>query len=108
MNWIMFFLGTLAYFLYKFITRSKKTIAPTLKFWWKDNAPELLLSFVVDFAVALALIGEVGNFDPAKMTFIPEWLPFGFVVKLFFFFIGYGGGLLVYNILQKKVKDVKG
>lgn len=104
----MFFLGTLAYFLYKFLTRGKKTIAPNLGFWWKDNWPELLLSFIIDFAVALALVGEIGNLDPTKMTFIPEWIPFYFVVKLFFFFIGYGGGLVVYNVLQKKVKDAKG
>lgn len=79
-----------------------------MSFWFKDNYPELALSFLVDFAVALALVGEINNFDLTKMTFIPEWLPVGFVIKLFFFFIGYGGGLVVYNLLQKKVKDAKG
>ena len=105
--WILFFIGTLAYFLWKYINRSKKTIGFNPIFWLKDNWPELSLSFIVDFGIAFAFLSETQNIDFAKIAWIPDWLPEGLIIKLFAFFLGYGGGLIVYNILKKKVKDAK-
>ena len=106
--WFLFFFGTLAYFLYKYINRSKKTIGFSLKFWFKDNLPELALSFIVDFAMALVFLDKTPSIDFSQVAWIPVWLKSGAVMQLFAFFLGYGGGLIVYNILKKKVKDSKG
>jgi len=105
--WILFFIGTLAYFLYKYINRSKKTIGFKLGFWIQDNWPELVLSFIVDFAMALVFLDKTPAVDFSQITWIPVWLKARAVLQLFAFFLGYGGGLIVYNILKKKVKDVK-
>lgn len=105
--WILFFIGTLAYFLYKYISRSKKTIGFSLMFWLKDNWPELVLAFVVDFAMALIFLDKTPAIDFSQVEWIPTWLKARAALQLFAFFLGYGGGSIVYNILKKKVKDVK-
>jgi len=106
--WFLFFLGTLAYFLYKYINRSKKTIGFKIGFWFKDNWPELVLSFVVDFGMALVFLDKTPAIDFSQIAWIPAWLKARAVLQLFAFFLGYGGGLVVYNILKKKVKDANG
>ena len=105
--WFLFFLGTLAYFLWKWIKRSKKTVGFSIKFWLKDNWSELVLSFVVDFAMALVFLDKTPAIDFEQIAWIPVWLKSGAVLQLFAFFLGYGGGLIVYNMLKKKVKDAK-
>lgn len=36
-NWVLFFLGTLAYFLYRFIKRKEKRPDFSIHFWIEDN-----------------------------------------------------------------------
>lgn len=105
MKWILFFIGTLAYFLYKYINRSKKTIGFSLKYWARDNWAELTLAFIVDFGMALIFLDKAIDFS--QVTWIPTWLNPDGALQLFAFFLGYGGGVIVYNILKKKVKDAK-
>jgi len=105
--WILFFIGTLAYFLYKYINRSKKTIGFSLKYWARDNWAELTLAFIVDFAMALIFLDSTSAIDFTQVTSIPPWLSSDGALQLFAFFLGYGGGVIVYNILKKKVKDAK-
>jgi hypothetical protein len=103
--WILFFIGTLAYFLYKYINRSRKTIGFSLKYWARDNWAELTLAFIVDFGMALVFLDKAIDFE--QVSWIPAWLSSDGALQLFAFFLGYGGGVIVYNILKKKVKDAK-
>lgn len=101
--WILFFLGTLAYFLYKYLTRKDKTTTLSPLYWWNDNWPELLFAFVFDLAVMLIFIDPDTKIDLAQITWFPKWL--ALPVKLAgSFLIGYGGGLTVYAIFKRKVK----
>lgn len=101
--WILFFLGTLAYFLYKYITRKDKRLDFSPVFWLKDNWPELAFSFVFDLAVMLIFMDEGTKIDLTKIAWFPVWL--ALPVKLCgAFAIGYGGGFAIYTIVQKKTK----
>lgn len=106
--WILFFLGTLAYFLYKYINRSKRTVGFSIGYWIRDNWSELALAFIVDFAMALIFLGKTSSIDFSQISWIPSWINSTGALQLFAFFLGYGGGVLVYNIIKKKVKDSKG
>lgn len=102
-SWILFILGTLAYFLYKYITRRDKSKLPSPVFWLKDNWPELLFAFVFDLAVMLIFIDPKTEIDLSKIAWFPLWLVLP--VKLAgSFLIGYGGGLTVYAVFKRKVK----
>jgi hypothetical protein len=100
--WILFFLGSIAYFLYRFTTRRTKADFD-FKFWMKDNWPELLLTFIFDFAAVLILLDPETNIDITKIEWMPSWLflPFRLVGA---FLTGYGGGWAIYSIFKKKVK----
>jgi hypothetical protein len=101
--WILFFLGTLAFFLYKYLTRKDKSTKLSPIFWWRDNYPELLFSFVIDLAVMLIFIDPETKVDLSQIAWFPKWLVLP--VKLAgSFLIGYGGGVAVYNIFKRKVK----
>jgi len=102
-NWVLFFLGTLAYFLYRFIKRKDKRPDFSLHFWIEDNWPELLFAFIFDLAAMLILLDSDTAIDLSQIAWFPLWLDLP--VKLAgSFILGYGGGLAVYNIFKKKVK----
>jgi len=73
----------------------------------RDNWPALVLTFLIDFGIVFAFLDEAVNIDFSLINWIPDWLPEGLIIKLFALFLGYGGGVIVYNIIKKKVKDVK-
>jgi hypothetical protein len=100
--WLLFFLGTLAYFLYIYINRSSKD-KPSLSFWISDNWPELLFTFLFDLAAILILLDPETQIDVTKIEWFPAWLILP--VKLVgSFLLGYGGGYAIYNLLKRKVR----
>jgi hypothetical protein len=103
--WFLFFLGTLAFFLYKYINRSNKE-AFSIKFWIQDNWPELLLTFTFDLAAVVVFLDNSTVIDLTKIEWFPAWLslPVNLVAA---FFMGYGGGAAIYKLLEKKVSDSK-
>jgi len=104
--WFLFFIGTLAYFLYKYINRGSKQSSFSIVFWLKDNWPELVLSFLFDLAAVLILLDPNTAIDLAKITWMPAWLSFS--AELFgAFFFGFGGGVIIYAVFKKKIKYSK-
>ena len=105
--WFMFLLGTLAYFVRKYIYRSKKTVAFDLKYWALDNWPELLFAFIFDLAAMIILLDPETAIDLNTLQWVPEGmvLPAKLVLS---FVIGYGGAYGIYSTFKKKVNDSKG
>ena len=101
--WFLFFLGALAYFLYRYNTRKNKIENFSFKFWFKDNWPELLMTFVFDLAAVIILLDPETSIDITKIEWFPGWLvlPFRLVGS---FLVGYGGGWAVYLVFKKKAK----
>lgn len=103
--WFLFFLGTLAYFLVRYINRKEKRPDFTLSFWIKDNWQELILAFIFDLAAMLIILDPNTAIDLTKLF---SSLPADIVVSstlVLSFVIGYGGGWGVYAMIKKKVSD---
>jgi len=103
-TWFLFFLGTLAFFLYKYIKRGKKAEAFSIKFWFKDNWQELTLTFIFDFAAMIILLDKNTHIDLSEiLSFLPATVELSASLILAFF-VGYGGGAAIYAMLKKKIK----
>jgi len=103
--WFLFLLGTLAYFDLRFIKRKDKSNFD-LKFWLKDNWPELVFTFILDLIVMIILMDSE--------TSVTEWLnskiPLGLVLpsKLIFAALcGLGFGKIGYEMINRTVKKKK-
>lgn len=102
-SWILFFLGTLAYFFYKYLNRKNKQLKGDFRFWIIDNWQELVFAFVFDFAVMMILMDPGTIFDLSNVTWFPSWLILP--AKLTgSFIIGFGGGVSAYNMVKKKIR----
>ncbi len=73
-SWVLFILGTLAYFLMRYGNRKDKSKAPSITFWFKDNWTELSLSFVLDLILMILIIDESVDITIWLQKFIPEGL----------------------------------
>ncbi|MCU0379331.1 MAG: hypothetical protein MUC78_13840 [Bacteroidales bacterium] len=101
--WILFFIGTLAYFLNRYINRKEKKPGFDFKYWFKDNWPELLFTFLFDLAAIIILLDPDTVIDVTKLEWFPVWLVLP--VKLAgSFLLGFGGGWAVYTVFKKKAK----
>lgn len=103
-SWFLFFLGTLGYFLHRYIHRKDKQ-SFDLRFWLQDNWPELLLAFIFDLAAMIIVMDPDTAID---LTQLLSQLPVGLVVSaklVSAFACGFGIGWGVYTVLKKKVKD---
>lgn len=100
--WILFFIGTLAYFVYRYMDRSNKE-KPSISFWWEDNWPELLFTFLFDLAAILILLDPDTKIDLTKIEWFPSWLvlPVRLVGS---FLLGFGGGLAIYEVFKRKAR----
>ena len=106
--WILFFLGTLAYFLQRYMRSNSKVADFSPWFWIKDNWPELAFALVLDFS-AMIILMDAGTI--VDITELVAGLPVGLVMSsklLFSFAIGMGLGKGAYEVFKKKVKDSKG
>jgi len=104
--WILFALGTLAYFLNRYSTRKDKS-SFSMKFWLRDNWAQLALAFILDLA-AMILIMDAGT--TVDVTNWLNKLPIGIVVSgklLLAFGCGFGLGWGAYLLLKRKTKEVK-
>jgi hypothetical protein len=104
--WFMFLLGTLGYFMHRYTTRSKKDASFDMRFWIKDNWPELIFAFIFDLAAMIILIDPETSIDLNTL----QWVPDGMVLPaklVLSFVIGYGGAYGIYSTFKKKIIDSK-
>lgn len=100
--WLLFLLGTLAYFDLRFINRKDKSNFD-IKFWFKDNWPELLFTFLLDLIAMIILMDS----DTSITDWLNSKIPLGLVLPaklIFAAFCGLGFGHLGYEMIQKTVK----
>lgn len=102
--WLLFLLGTIAFFLYRYIRRDDKSKALSVRYWIKDNWQEFLLCLIFDFAAMIVLLDNSTIVDLSKLwSFLPADVTVSTKLVLSFI-IGYGGGWGIYNMLKKKVQ----
>jgi len=102
--WLLFILGTLAYFLIRYAGRTDKRPDFDLGFWFKDNWPELTIALLLDLAVMIILMQS----DTDITVWLGKYLPDGVVVSsklILSLACGLGLGWGIYEIFNKKVKD---
>lgn len=105
--WLLFFLGTLAYFINRYNGRKNKLPEFDLVFWIKDNWPELILTVIIDLAAMIILMDAGTAVDMS--TFLSK-LPIGIVLSgklALSFACGFGLGAGVYQLFKKKCKDAE-
>ncbi|MCK9429728.1 MAG: hypothetical protein M0R17_06955 [Candidatus Omnitrophica bacterium] len=101
--WLLFLLGSIAYFLIRYNGRTDKIKELNMKFWWKDNAPEFILSFILNLAVMLIFMDADTNITEWLTSFLPSGIvvPIKLVVG---FACGLGLGKGVYELFKEKLK----
>ena len=101
--WLLFLLGSIAYFLIRYNGRTDKSKELDMKFWWKDNAPEFVLSFILNLAVMLIFMDADTNITEWLTSFLPSGIvvPIKLVVG---FACGLGLGKGVYELFKEKLK----
>ena len=103
-SWILFLLGTLAYFLIRYVNRTDKVKDFNLKFWIKDNWPELSVAVILDIAVMIILMDENTNITAWLSTYLPAGIVVSAKLALSLA-CGLGLGAGVYELFKKKLKD---
>lgn len=101
-SWLLFLIGTLAYFDLRFINRTDKSVF-NVKFWLKDNWPELLFTFLLDLIAMIILMDSDTNIT----AWLSSKIPMGVVLpaKLVFSALcGLGFGYIGYEAIQKTFK----
>ena len=99
--WVLFFLGTGAYFITRYGNKRNKSRDFDLKFWLNDNWPELSVAFIVDLAMTLLILDPATQIDMSGVAWWPQWLTLPIAAAIAFF-LGYGGGAIVYGAFKGK------
>ena len=103
--WLLFLLGTIAYFDLRFINRKDKSVFD-IKFWFKDNWPELLFTFILDLIAMIILMDSDTNITAWLIRILPDGLVLP-AKLLFAALCGLGFGHLGYEMIQKTLKKKK-
>lgn len=102
--WLLFVLGTLAYFAIRFKNRKDKTKEPNIAFWWKDNWEQLLPAVIIDLIMMIIFMDADTNITAWLSTFLPA----GVVVSSKLAgaaLCGLGLGWGAYETFKKKKKE---
>lgn len=105
--WLLFIIGTLAYFLIRYTGREDKRPDFDLGFWFKDNWAELLVTLLLDVAVMIIFMDNNTDITVWLSKFLPE----GIIVSaklVTALGCGLGLGAGIYAIFHKKLKDANG
>ena len=97
-------LGILIYFLNRYANRRKKDVSFSPIFWLKDNWPEFSVILLVDISLLILVLSnditiEAIQVVPSVVAKVGDltvaWL------------LGLGLASAIYNVIRKKIKDVK-
>ena len=100
-NWILAAIGLAIYFIGKYSKRKNKTKF-NLRFWLKDNWPELITSILATIALLVIFLDEGAVFD---FSSIFEGVPFIQALpteKFVSLLIGYLNSFIFYNLMKFK------
>jgi hypothetical protein len=73
-SWILFLLGTIAYFIIRYEGRTDKTKELDIKFWIRDNWVQLSGAFILDLIAMLLIMDPDIDISGWLIKFIPEGL----------------------------------
>ena len=105
-TWLLFILGTFAYFLIRYTKRRDKAPGFSFKFWIRDNRPELTVALILDVAAMIILMDA----DTSITEWLKTFLPAGVAVSaklLAALACGLGLGAGAYEVFKKKLKSGK-
>lgn len=109
MNWLLNIIGISIFFIGKYVNRKHKTITSTWEFWWKDNWPEFVQTFL--FNLALMIILQMKQVTVNVDKFLNEGLPFDISVDaeagkaIVSFLVGLIITSLIYRMYKAKEKS---
>ena len=105
-SWLLFFLGTLAYFLIRYANRTDKAPSFSFSFWIRDNWVQLAVALILDLAAMIILLDSGTNLTLWLKTFLPAGVAVSaeLVIALG---CGLGLGAGAYEVFKKKLKNVK-
>jgi len=102
--WILFALGTLAYFLIRYSRRRNKLADFDFKYWIKDNWPELSVILILDIAVMIIFMDAGTNITEWLTTFLPKGIAVS-TTLVAALACGLGLGKGIYEVFRKKLKN---
>jgi hypothetical protein len=100
-NWILAAVGLAIYFLVRYKARRNKNKF-NLKFWLKDNWPEVVISLLATFAFMIIMTDENAELDFTEMLANVPFVKSLPADKLVSLAVGYLNSWLVYTIFKVK------
>jgi hypothetical protein len=103
-DWILCAIGIAIYFINRYANRTVKTTGFSVKFWIKDNFPELSTTILLNIALMI-IIHQPGS--EASFDKLFESLPFSLhlaAMPLLSFLIGLGLSAVFYRLFKEKAK----
>ena len=73
-SWVLFILGTIAFFIIRYEGRTDKSKEPDLIFWFKDNWAQLSAGLILDIIAMLLFTDPDIDISGWLIKFIPEGL----------------------------------
>lgn len=73
-SWVLFILGTIAFFIIRYEGRTDKSKKPDLNFWFADNWVQLSGAFILDLIAMLLITDPDIDISGWLIKFIPEGL----------------------------------
>lgn len=94
-------IGIAIYFLTRYNGRREQDKTFSMKFWIKDNWPELTITVLFD--AALVLLVMVGDIQLNVQEFLPDWVTSVGGLTLSFL-LGLGVAASIYEVFKSKIK----
>ena len=104
--WLLFILGSIAYFIIRYLDRTDKTTDLDIKFWFKHNGLQFVLALILNIAAMVIFMDS----DMDITEWLKSFLPTGVIVPiklLVGFGCGLGLGKGVYELFKEKFKKEK-
>lgn len=104
MKILMNILGILIYFLNRFANRRSKDKTFNITFWVRDNWPEFSVIFLVDISLLILFLSNDITIEALEV--LPSILAKVGDLTIAWL-LGLGLASAIYNVIRKKMKDVK-
>lgn len=101
MNWILALVGLAIYFVVRYSGRKNRTKF-NVRFWLKDNWPEILVSILATFAFLVILLDPEAEIDLAALLKDVPFVKSLPTAKLVSLAVGYLNSWLFYTIFKMK------